>query len=314
MIRKMYGGSTSEALLILIRDTTSTTGAGLSGITYASAGLVIEYRRAGQSSWTQYTQAGSTTVSGTLGTPTAGSIVADGSLAGAYEIGLPNAAFAAGVEWVCVRVYGVTNALAAICFCEVDAINYQDSVRHGATALPSSGTLLVKPAVTLAAADVSGYLPANTTQFATQTITAAAPVTIPASIAAVGSQMDLVNTPNSTGIAAFVTAINNLATYGLTALNTLLVSTGIKASTIPNATVGGYATGQDPATLVLAGNAGESGISVQQALALMIACFAGKATDSAGTYTVKRQDGTTTALTIAHDVNGDRTSVTIGTL
>jgi hypothetical protein len=126
--------------------------------------------------------------------------------------------------------------------------------------------------------------------------------------------MDLVNAPNSTGIAAFVTAINNLATYGLTALNTLLVSTGIKASTIPNATVGGYATGQDPATLVLAGNAGESGISVQQALALMIACFAGKATDSAGTYTVKRQDGTTTALTIAHDVNGDRTSVTIGTL
>lgn len=56
---------------------------------------------------------------------------------------------------------------------------------------------------------------------------------------------------SSTFIQAIVAAINEFATYGLTALNTLLVTTGIKATTIPNATVGGYAAGQDPATLVL---------------------------------------------------------------
>jgi hypothetical protein len=42
---------------------------------------------------------------------------------------------------------------------------------------------------------------------------------------------------NSTFIGAIVAAINELATYGLTALNTLLVTTGIKAASIPAATL-----------------------------------------------------------------------------
>ena len=51
--------------------------------------------------------------------------------------------------------------------------------------------------------------------------------------AAPGAKMDLIDAPNATGISAIVTAINSLATYGLTALNTLLVTTGIKAATVP---------------------------------------------------------------------------------
>lgn len=68
------------------------------------------------------------------------------------------------------------------------------------------------------------------------------------SLSATGADLIL---KSSTFIQAIVAAINEFATYGLTALNTLLVSTGIKALSIPNATVGGYAAGQDPATLVL---------------------------------------------------------------
>ena len=49
--------------------------------------------------------------------------------------------------------------------------------------------------------------------------------------AAPGAQMDLVNAPNATAVSAIVTAITNLATYGLSALNTLLVTTGIKIAT-----------------------------------------------------------------------------------
>lgn len=59
---------------------------------------------------------------------------------------------------------------------------------------------------------------------------------LPASPAATGAKMDLVDAPNATAITAFVSAINTLATYGLTALNTLLVTTGIKAATIPAVT------------------------------------------------------------------------------
>lgn len=68
------------------------------------------------------------------------------------------------------------------------------------------------------------------------------------SLSATGA--DLI-TKTSTFAQAIVAAINEFATYGLTALNTLLVTTGIKAASIPDATIGGYATGQDPATLLL---------------------------------------------------------------
>jgi hypothetical protein len=73
-------------------------------------------------------------------------------------------------------------------------------------------------------------------------ITAAAGIALSATQAAyapakAGDKMDLIDVPNATGISAIVTAINSLATYGLTALNTLLVTTGIKAATIPAATL-----------------------------------------------------------------------------
>ena len=62
-----------------------------------------------------------------------------------------------------------------------------------------------------------------------------------------GDKMDLVDAPNATGISAIVTAINNLATYGLTALYTLLVSTGIKAATIPEVTLAATQANYAPA-------------------------------------------------------------------
>ena len=88
------------------------------------------------------------------------------------------------------------------------------------------------------------------------------------SLSATGADLIL---KSSTFIQAIVAAINEFATYGLTALNTLLVTTGIKAASIPaatlaasqhvivdsgtvtaipNATIGGYAAGQDPVTLM----------------------------------------------------------------
>jgi hypothetical protein len=91
------------------------------------------------------------------------------------------------------------------------------------------------------------------------------------SLAATGADLIL---KSSTFIQAICNAVSEFATYGLTALNTLLVTTGIKAATIPaatlaanqhvivdsgtvtaipDATVGGYAAGQDPVTLMNAG-------------------------------------------------------------
>ena len=91
MRRKFKGGLTSLSLPVVVYDTTSTTGAGLSGLTHSTSGLVLEYRRAGQSSWTSVTL-----VSKTLGTYVSGGIVASGSRAGRYEVDIPDAAIAAG--------------------------------------------------------------------------------------------------------------------------------------------------------------------------------------------------------------------------
>jgi hypothetical protein len=108
-------------LPVFIADTSSTTGGGLSGVTSASSGLVMEYRRAGQSTWTSVTpQAGKT-----LGSYLSGGIVADGSLAGAYEVDFPDAAFASGARMVVCRVRGVANMLAVLIEIELDAVDYQ---------------------------------------------------------------------------------------------------------------------------------------------------------------------------------------------
>lgn len=132
MKRKIKGGLTSVSLGVFVADTSSTTGAGLSGVTNSSSGLVLEYRRAGQSTWTSVTP-----VSKTLGTYTSGGIVADGSLAGAYEVDFPDAAFAAGARFVLCRIRGVTNMLPVLIEVELDAVDYQDATRFGLGAIPN---------------------------------------------------------------------------------------------------------------------------------------------------------------------------------
>jgi hypothetical protein len=126
--QKTTKAKTSRSLPVFIADTTSTTGGGLSGVTHSSSGLVLEYRRQNQSTWTSVTP-----VSKTLGTYVSGGIVADGSLAGAYEVDFPDAAFAsaAGVEWVALRIRGVANMLPVLIEIELDAVDYQDSAAFG---------------------------------------------------------------------------------------------------------------------------------------------------------------------------------------
>lgn len=132
MKRKIRAGTTSLSLPVVVYDNTSTTGAGLSGITHASSGLVFEYRRQGQSSWTSVTP-----VSKTLGTYTSGGIVASGSRAGRYEIDIPDAAVAAGARFVEICIRGVTNMHPVDIEIELDAVNYQDSTRFGLGAIPN---------------------------------------------------------------------------------------------------------------------------------------------------------------------------------
>ncbi len=64
---------------------------------------------------------------GTLGTWSSGGFVADGALAGRYELGLPDAAIASGARWVIVCLRGAANMLPVLIEIELDAVNYQSA-------------------------------------------------------------------------------------------------------------------------------------------------------------------------------------------
>jgi hypothetical protein len=130
MKRKFKAGLTSLSLPIIVYDNSSTTGAGLSGLDHTTSGLVLEYRRAGQSTWTSVTL-----VSKTLGTYVSGGIVASGSRAGRYEIDIPDAAIAANARMVEVCLRGAANMHPVDIEIELDAVDYQDAAAFGLSRL-----------------------------------------------------------------------------------------------------------------------------------------------------------------------------------
>src|SRR5271154_1613045 len=91
-------GSTSVRIPITVLDTTKQDGSGLTGLVYNSAGLAWSFWRADDGN------AGATSVtlvSATRGTWTSGGFVEKDStnVPGDYELGVPNAALAAGSTW-----------------------------------------------------------------------------------------------------------------------------------------------------------------------------------------------------------------------
>ncbi|MBI3983852.1 hypothetical protein HY346_00980 [Candidatus Microgenomates bacterium] len=130
-------GVTSKRLAIFIQNSSVTTGAGLTGLVFNSAGLSWYYWREDEGN------VGATAV--TLVTATRGTFASGGfiekdatNLPGFYEIGVPNAALATGANWVVMQLKGATNM--AQLTLEVELVDYdpQDGVRLGLTALPNA--------------------------------------------------------------------------------------------------------------------------------------------------------------------------------
>lgn len=99
-------GDTSKTIVIAIGDTSSSTGAGLTGLVYNSAGLTAYYKRSNAASAVSISLANAT-----LGAFTSGGFkeVSAANMPGQYEFGIPDAALAAGAEWVSLHFKGATN-------------------------------------------------------------------------------------------------------------------------------------------------------------------------------------------------------------
>jgi hypothetical protein len=125
---KIKAGTTSKAVSIFVRDSSVSTGAGLTGLAFGSAGLKWSYRREGASSWTAITP-----VTATVGTWTSAGFKEESSslAAGVYEIGIPNVVLASGANTAKMILYGASNMSPVLIEIELDAIDYQNGNNAG---------------------------------------------------------------------------------------------------------------------------------------------------------------------------------------
>lgn len=136
MFLKITAGQTQRSIPLKVQDSTSTTGALLSGLLWNTAGLTARWRREGDSTHTTLTLANAT-----LGSWTDGGFIADSIQAGHYELGLSNAMIAAGARWVEIVIFGAANMVPVAILIELDVVNYQTDA-FGALKPTTSGRTL----------------------------------------------------------------------------------------------------------------------------------------------------------------------------
>jgi len=130
---KTTAGITSYIDRVWIQN--SSTGAGLTGLAYNTASLVMYYTRIGDTSATAVTLANCT-----LGTYTSGGFkeVDATNLPGLYEIHYPNAMLASGARKVHAMLKGAASMQPLAIEIELDAVDYLSAVNFGLTCLPSA--------------------------------------------------------------------------------------------------------------------------------------------------------------------------------
>lgn len=153
-------GSTSRLEHVFILDSTSTTGAGKTGLTNAS--VTMHFFRPADLTATSVTLS-----AGTLGTWTTGGFkeVDASTMPGVYEIGMPNAVFAATFNHSVVMIKGTGIAPVVL---EYNLVSYDplDTVRLGLTSLPNTavttnGSLITAGTGTAQLSVSSGFVTAG---------------------------------------------------------------------------------------------------------------------------------------------------------
>lgn len=133
----IQANSTSHTEYVFIQNSTSTTGAGLTGLVFNSAGLNAYYavERGAATAITLVTLA-----SATAAYASGGFVAVDGTnMPGLYRFDVPNALFSvAGTSKVVVMLKGATNMAPVVLEYQIVAFNPDDAVRLGLTALPNA--------------------------------------------------------------------------------------------------------------------------------------------------------------------------------
>jgi hypothetical protein len=128
-------GSASHILTVFIQDSSVATGAGLTGLAFNTAGLASYFKRNRGTTSVAVSLANITT----LGTYASGGFkeIDATNLPGFYEFHPPDAAMASGSGSVAFLLRGAANMVPCPVEVELLAVDPQDAVRFGMTAVPN---------------------------------------------------------------------------------------------------------------------------------------------------------------------------------
>jgi hypothetical protein len=230
-------GVTGVTCRVFILDTTSTTGAGKTGLAYNSGGLIISTIASNEAGATAYTTTNLDTIT-TIGT-TGGAAPATGKAGfkeidstnhpGMYEIQIADARFAvSNARSLVITVSGMTGAAIVNCEYQLSGMDLQDGVHGGMSALPN------------VASGSAGAIPT--------TGTGSNQIAVSGGAVTTGTNND------KTGYSLTQTFPTNFSSQAIDGIGRVTVGsnadkTGYSLS--GSITVGAYAAGQDPATLLL---------------------------------------------------------------
>lgn len=179
--RTFWAGTTSQTLDIFIQDSSSTVGAGLSGLTSGSSGLLCYYRKGATGSATQLT----------LTTQTVGGAWTSGGFVeidathqkGMYRLDIADTIVSSS-PYATIYIYGATNMAPNIS--ELEIVNYNpfDAVHLGLSCLPntavtSNASLLTSGTGTDQLHVASGIADANVKQWTSSNVLSPATAGIP---------------------------------------------------------------------------------------------------------------------------------------
>jgi hypothetical protein len=147
MLIDYVNGQTGIVLRVRIIDSSVSTGAGKTGLSSSSTGLIISTIADNEATPTAYTVAGTTiesvTTLGTFATPTSTKCrfreVSSTNHPGIYELQIDNARFAvANAKSLLISITGATNAADCHVCIPLRSVNPYDATRFGMSALPNT--------------------------------------------------------------------------------------------------------------------------------------------------------------------------------
>lgn len=339
-------GTTSFQVAVFIRDTSVTTGAGLTGLVFNTSNLAAYYWRPGGTA-TAITLA--TLANAQAAWSSGGFVAVDGTnMPGLYRLDIPNAVLASGVDTCYVMLRGAANMEPVTIEIQLTSANLNDAVRGGLTALPNANAEAVGGLYTRGTGagqlnqDANGRIDSNIVAVGADATSATnlkaytngttpAPVNVTQYGGVAGtfaSGRPEVNTTHFAGTLATVTSgipsVNTVQWRG-TQPNTLTsgrvevllgacATDVIDAAAIATDAIGSAELAAGAATEIA--NAVKAAVietqgsyTVQQALSIVLSVCAG--ITSNGGNTLKTPDGVSTRVTATTDGSNNRTAMTL---